>query len=87
MDKFCGCDFGHGKFLVVVLVMENFLVVILVMIMGKNKFGYGCDVDSNYVLQNLKSRGSLQMLKGICDFGHDYGKNFVFPNFIESGNL
>ena len=37
MDKFCGCDFGHGKFLVVVLVMENFLVVILVMIMGKKK--------------------------------------------------
>ena len=92
------CDVGSWiNFVVVILDMENFWLWFWSWkifwlwfwswLWGKKKFGYGCDVDSNYVLQNLKSWGNLQMLKGICDFGHDYGKNFVFPNFIESGNL
>ena len=56
--EFFGCDFGIEN--------SNFFGCDF----GTCRFFFlvcGCDVDSNFFLQNLKSQGSLQMLKGIWE--------------------
>ena len=66
-ENIFGCDFGHEKFFWCGRDFGH----------GKNIFGCGRDVDSNFVLQNLKSRDSLQMLKGIWEILSPDTKNII----------
>ena len=71
---FCGHDFGCEKIFGSDFGHGNFLVV--------------CNDGSNFVLQKLNSRGSLQMLKGIWEILSPNIKNIIneagFQTFFQA---
>ena len=92
--KFCWtCDFDHGKLCqgMYFLFMENFVKAcnfwLWKILLGHVIFGPPDD-GSKFVLQNLKSRGSLQMLKGIWEILSPNIKNIIneagFQTFFQA---